>query len=361
MESRVGVALLGSGTVGGGVADLLEARRAQIEARSGVSFTVAGVANRSRDPIALTDDPAVDLVVECIGGTGIALECIERALERGKHVVTANKDAIATQGPRLRALAASRGASLRYEAAVASAIPILGAVAHGLAGDRIIEIAGILNGTCNVMLGLMRAGASFADALAYAQREGFAEADPRSDLEGTDTAHKLAILLQHAFETPVVTERLTRRGITEIGSGIIRRARQHGYEVKLIAYGARDEHGLRAAVGPMLVPFTHPFARIGGVENIVRVRAVAAGLLSFTGPGAGRLPSASAVAGDVVAALRDLATRQVHRPPIARVDESADVTPAFDRFPVFAGLPILTTTSKGETHVGDRSRTLSAV
>lgn len=360
MHSRAGVALLGSGTVGGGVAELLENDRARIESRSGASFALIGVANRRRDPIALVDDPKVDLVVECIGGTGIALECIERALEARKHVVTANKDVIATQGPRLRALAAARGVRLRYEAAVASAIPIVNAVVHGLAGDEILEIGGILNGTCNVMLGLMRGGASFAQALAYAQREGFAEADPHNDVAGIDTAHKLAILMQHAFDAPIVTDRLRRRGITELDSGVIRRARRDGYEVKLAAYARRTPRGLAADVGPVLVPFTHPFARIDGVENIVRVGARHAGTLSFTGPGAGRYPSASAVASDVVAALQDLAQRRVAALQLSGTGVF-DVEPAFDGFPHFAGLPIFTHNQQGETHVGDSSRTLSAV
>src|SRR5579884_4140477 len=158
MESTVGIALLGCGTVGGGVAEMLSQRRAHIQARSGVAYELAGIANRSRDPIELVDDTRVDVVVEAIGGTGIALECIERALDRRKHVVTANKDAIATQGPRLRALAAARGVTLRYETSVASAVPIISTLDHALAGDDILEIGGVLNGTCNFILGKMRDG-----------------------------------------------------------------------------------------------------------------------------------------------------------------------------------------------------------
>lgn len=361
MESTVGIALLGCGTVGGGVADLLSQRRAHIERRSGVSYDIIGVANRSRDPLALVDDPRVDLVVEAIGGTGIALECIERALDRRKHVVTANKDAIATQGPRLRALAAARGVSLRYEASVASAVPIVGTLDHALAGDEILEVGGVLNGTCNFILGKMRDGNSFNQALAQAQKAGYAEADPRNDVQGTDTAHKLAILVQHAFGLPVITPHIRHRGIVGVTSAAVRRARQHGYELKLVGYARRSAESLVADVGPVLVPFTHPFARVTGVENVVRVVGASAGPLLFSGTGAGREAASSAVLGDIVATLRAIAERHDARAVSAYAQSLPSVDSAFDRFPAFAGYPVLTTLSKGDTHVGYSPRTLSAV
>jgi homoserine dehydrogenase len=360
MESTVGIALLGCGTVGGGVADLLSARRAHIERRSGVSYEIVGIANRSRDPLALVDDSRVDVVVETIGGTGIALECIERALDHRKQVVTANKDVIATQGPRLRALAAARGVTLRYEASVASAVPIITTLDQALAGDDLIEIGGVLNGTCNFILGKMREGHSFNEALAQAQQAGYAEADPRNDVQGIDAAHKLAILIQHAFGLPVITPHIRHRGIAGVTSAAVRRARQHGYELKLIAYARKAHTQLVAEVGPVLVPFTHPFARVNGVENIIRVTGASAGPLLFSGAGAGREAAASAVLGDIVAALRAIAERHNTRVVNAGAQQTPAVDAAFDRFPAFAGYPVLTS-PKGDTHVGYSPRTLSAV
>jgi homoserine dehydrogenase len=361
MESTVGIALLGRGTVGGGIADLLASRRAHIERRSGVAYNVLGVASRERNPFELIDDPKVDLVIETIGGTQIALECIERALEQRKHVVTANKDAIATQGPRLRALAAAKGVTLRYEAAVASAVPIVTTLDHALAGDEIVEIGGVVNGTCNFILGKMRDGHSFAEALAQAQEAGYAEADPRNDVEGIDAAHKLAILIQHAFLEPIVTSRIPHRGIANVTTGAVRRARQHGYELKLVAYARKTVDGISAEVGPVLVPFTHPFSKVSGVENIVRVVGASAGPLLFSGAGAGREAAASAVLGDVVAALRAIAEHHGVRRLQSGAIANTSVAPAFERFPAFAGYPVLTTITKGETHVGYSPRTLSTV
>jgi homoserine dehydrogenase len=358
MESTIGIALLGRGTVGGGVAALLDERRPFLERRSGAGYKIIGVAHRQRDPLALIDDPRVDLVIETIGGTGIALECIERALEQRKHVVTANKDAIATQGPRLRALAAAKGVTLRYEAAVASAVPIITTLDGALAGDEIVEIGGVLNGTCNFILGLMRDGHSFSEALSRAQSAGYAEQDPRNDVRGIDAAHKLAILIQHAFRQPVITPRIVHNGIQGVTSASVRQARQHGYELKLIGYARKFEERIHAEVGPVLVPFAHPFAKVGGVDNILRVVGASSGPLFFSGAGAGREPAAAAVLGDVVASLRAIAERHaVHRVP-SSAHTTEPLPPAFDRFPVFAGYPVL---SEGDTHVGFSPRTLSAV
>jgi homoserine dehydrogenase len=360
MESTIGIALLGRGTVGGGVAALLEQRRAALERRAGAQYRLAGTGSRARDPIALIEDRQVDLVVEAIGGTGIALECIERALDLRKHVVTANKDAIATQGPRLRALAAAKGVTLRYEAAVASAVPIVSTLEGALAGDEILEIGGVLNGTCNFILGLMREGHSFSDALGRAQAAGYAEADPRSDVEGTDAAHKLAILLQHAFGQAIVTRAIPHSGISRVTSATVRRARQHGYELKLLALARREGGSVFAQAGPVLVPFTHPFAKAQGVENILRVNGAACGPLYFSGAGAGGEAAASAVLGDIVAALRTIAEHHSVRRTWYEAP-AEPVLPAFEQFPVFAGYPILTSVVKGETHVGQRPRTLFAV
>lgn len=354
MESTIGIALLGRGTVGGGVAELLEQRRAHIERRAGVRYRILGVADRSHDPLQLIDDPRTDLVIECIGGTHIALECIERALEARKHVVTANKDAIATQGPRLRALADAKSVTLRYEASVASAVPIVSTLDHALAGDEIVEIGGVLNGTCNFILGKMRAGSTFGEALAQAQQAGYAEADPRNDVEGIDAAHKLAILIQHAFAQPIVSSRIPRSGITGVTSAAVRRARQHGYELKLVGYARKTSTGIDAEVGPVLVPFAHPFAKVEGVDNVVRVVGISSGPLIFSGAGAGREPAAAAVLGDVAAALRAIAERHGVRRQHLTAYATQPVASAFEHFPEFAGFPVLTAPRYDEQAVAAR-------
>ena len=358
MESTVGIALLGCGTVGGGVAELLQTRRDQIERRGGVRFRVLGIANRTCDPIALVEDSRADLVIECMGGTDVALECIERALERRKHVVTANKDAIATQGPRLRALADAKGVTLRYEAAVASAIPIISILQHALAGEDILEIGGVLNSTTNFILEAMGRGQSFSAALTAAQEQGYAEADPHNDLEGVDAAHKLAILVQHAFGQAVISPRIPRRGIAGISSAEVRRARQHGYELKLVGYARKTESGLSAEVAPVLVPFAHPFARARGIDNVVRVVGASSGPLLFAGAGAGRDPSAAAVVSDVVSAIRAIAEHHsgVH---IAATPLAAPklIEPFFANLPVFAGYPVL----DGRPHEAPASRVAELV
>lgn len=361
VESTIGVALLGRGTVGASVEKLLEHRRGEIERRSDVRYRLAGIASRERDPFALIDDRGVDLLIEAIGGTGVALECIERALELRKHVVTANKDALATQGPRLRALAAAKGVSLRYEAAVAGAIPILGTIDGALAAEEVREVSGVLSGTCNFILDRMREGRSARSALSDAQQHGYAEADPRTDVDGLDAAHKLAILMQHAFGAATVTRDIAYGGIEQVTTSAVRRARQHGYEIKLLALARRSADALSAQVGPVLVPFNHPFAAARGVENIVQISGTACGTLTLRGEGAGGPAAASAVLGDVVAALRTIRERRFEPARVPYHPRVRHVQRAFEQFPVFAGYPIIASQVKGETHVGYSSRTLSAV
>jgi len=347
VQSTVGIALLGCGTVGGGLAERLLHEQASIERRSGVGYSLRGIAIRdphkprphdvpaalfTRDARALVDDPHVDLVVECIGGTGIAAELVERALDRGRHVVTANKDLIATQGPRLRALAARRGVSLRYEAAVAGAVPIVRALEESLASERVSSVTGIVNGTCNAILGAIERGSSYEAALADAQAKGFAEADPSSDVLGADAAHKLAILIQVAFGLAVISPRIRRRGIDGITADDVAVAARAGYRIKLLAHAERTRGGCEAEVAPVWVREADPFARISGPNNAVRVVAREAGELFFSGQGAGRDPSASAVLADVVVALRGVGERHdyVQRTHLHGAPEPAiDVTPAY--------------------------------
>jgi homoserine dehydrogenase len=317
----VGIGLLGCGTVGGGVAHLLAVNATAIARTGGAEFVLRAVAVRDpRKPRQVALDPAlvtgnawsvieredVALVIECIGGTQIAKDLVEHALACGKHVVTANKDLLATHGPRLAALAAERGVTLHYEAAVGGAIPIVRALRDSLAGEEVLEVGGVLNGTTNYILGEMAGGASYAGALAEAQRLGFAESDPTSDVAGIDAAHKLAILMQLAFKRAVTSPSIARRGINEITRDDVSLGARLGWKVKLLGV-ARSGATLEASVTPAFVPERHPFAEPTQAQNCIRVIGRASGSLTFAGSGAGRDPTASAVIGDVIAALRALA------------------------------------------------------
>jgi homoserine dehydrogenase len=356
MNLSVGIGLLGCGTVGAAVADRLARERDAIARRTGVRYELRGVAIRdphkirpssletrlfTRDTRAIVDDPQVDLIVECIGGTTEAAEFVERALDRGRHVVTANKDLLATQGPRLQALAAARGVRLRFEAAVGGAIPIVRTLEDALAGDRITSVAGVLNGTCTSILAAMEAGADYADALADAQRLGYAEADPSNDVDGVDSAHKLALLVQLAFGLAVISPRIRRNGIGGVARRDIARARMLGYRIRLVAAAIRTHDGALAEVGPVLVPDGHEFARTHGSGNVVSVTARDSGTLVLRGAGAGGAATASAVLGDVVTILRAIGERHdVRRRGRTEAPEPAiEVTPFFSALPHACELP----------------------
>ncbi len=311
----VRIALLGCGTVGSGVARLLVNATSSVPARSGVDYWLAGIAVRSlskprpseippglftEDARALALDPSIDVVIECIGGTGVAAEFVVAALEAHKHVVTANKDLLATRGPELRALAAARGVTIAYEAAVGGAIPIVRTIAESLAGEDILEVGGVLNGTTNFILSEMFGGASYAGALAQAQRLGYAETDPTNDVAGIDAAHKLAILAQLAFRRGLVTHEIPRTGITGLVRDDHALAKRAGWRLKLIGCA----RAAASIVTPAYVATDHPFAAPVGPQNCIRVTGRASGSLTFAGTGAGSNPTASSVVGDVVAVLR---------------------------------------------------------
>jgi len=315
----VRIALLGCGTVGSGVARLLIDPAAAVAVRSGIDFWLEAIAVRSvakprsaeipselftEDAARLVEDPQIHVVIECIGGTGVAATLVERALANGKHVVTANKDLLATRGPELRLLASRSGVTIQYEAAVGGAIPIVRTIADSLAGEHILEVGGVLNGTTNFILGEMGAGASYESALEQAQRLGYAEADPTNDVEGIDTAHKLAILAQLAFRRALVTPNVPRTGITKLGREDLSLAKRLDMTVKLVAC-ARLGGSL---VTPAYVRRSHPFAQGTGAQNCIRVMGQSSGSLTFAGTGAGGAPTASSVIGDVVAVLRHIET-----------------------------------------------------
>jgi homoserine dehydrogenase len=339
MECTAGIGLLGCGTVGASVAQRLLNERSAIERRSGIRYDLRGIAVRDlakeRDGIdrslltadarSIVDDPRVDVIVECIGGTHEAAELVERALERGRTVITANKDLIATQGPRLQALASARGARLRYEASVCGAIPIVRMLDESLAGDRIDGIAGVMNGTCNFILCAMEQGAEYGDALAEAQRLGYAEADPSSDVEGRDAAHKLAVLMQLAFGLAIVSPRIRQSGIAHACKRDVARAQMLGYRIRLVAAATRSA----ADVAAVLVPHDHPFASLAGPENIVRVASRDAGELVVRGRGAGGAATASAVLGDVVSSLRALRERHDAGQRGFALDPALELAPLF--------------------------------
>ncbi|MDR1855879.1 MAG: homoserine dehydrogenase [Desulfovibrio sp.] len=320
------LALAGFGTVGSGLGHLLEENADQIRRRSGRSIRIKHILVRNllkarqyaipegamitRDPETLTDDPEVDVLVELIGGIEDAHDLVDRALDHDKHVVTANKALLAEAGDDLFLKAEQRNLILRYEASVAGAVPIVQALKESLAGNRIISLMGILNGTSNYILSEMTtAGIEFADALQQAQRLGYAEADPTLDIDGHDAAHKLALLIRLAFGVNYPCRSIFVRGIRDIASLDISFAREFNYRIKLIGQvrEVRDESGvphLEAGVFPALVQDTFLLARVGGAYNAVRLDANASGPMFFHGRGAGALPTAGAVLADILAIAR---------------------------------------------------------
>jgi len=318
MSRPLSVALAGLGTVGGGVLRLLRDNAEIVTARAGRPIAVTAVSARDRskdrgvpvsglrwydDPVALAGDPAVDVVVELIGGSdGPARALVESAIAAGKPVVTANKAMLAVHGASLAALAEARGVPLAFEAAVAGGIPVIKALREGLAGNRISRIAGILNGTCNYILTQMRErGREFADVLADAQKLGYAEADPSFDVDGIDAAHKLAILAALAFGRPVAFDAVYVEGIRRVSALDIAFAGELGYRIKLLGLAHQAEGGgISARVHPCMVPQSAPIARVDGVFNAVVAEGDFVGRVMLEGRGAGAGPTASAVVADLI-------------------------------------------------------------
>jgi homoserine dehydrogenase len=261
----------------------------------------------------ILSDPAVDVVVECMGGIAPTLAYAEIALRAGKHVVTANKTLVAAYGARLSDLGAAYGGLFRYEASVAAAIPVVSIVRGITASDEIHEIGGILNGTTNFILTSMESGACYQEALEAAQRDGYAEADPSNDVDGIDAAQKLAILAAAAFGVWLPWESIPRRGIREVGPDDIALARRLGCRLKLVATAKRAPGGaVSASVAPAYLPLDHPYSAPRGVENVVRVDARHAGPIIIGGLGAGRAATASAILFDlagIAASPRPLSSR----------------------------------------------------
>ena len=310
-------AILGYGTVGGGVARVMEECAAAAAAAAGDEVSLGYILVRrdypgdpyesrmTRDILAIADDPEVAVVAETMGGTGAAYEYTRLLLEHGKSVVSSNKELVAKHGAELSALARERGVSYLFEASVCGGIPLLLPLARSLSANRIDEVFGIFNGTTNYILTAMASeGRSFSDALCEAQRLGYAEADPTADVEGLDALRKTCILADLAFGQNLDPDSLSAEGITRLTTEDLALAKLLGYRVKLLGRAIRTADGIHAFVAPHLVPETHRLAGVDDVMNACCIRGSAVGETVLSGPGAGRFPTASSVCGDLLEALR---------------------------------------------------------
>ncbi len=316
MTTPLKIAVAGLGTVGTGTLQLLERNAALLERRGGRRIALAAVSARDKrrdrgiglsavrwydDPVAMAADPDIDVVVELIGGDGVARDVVTTALSRGKHVVTANKALLAHHGTELVRLAEVKGVALAFEAAVAGGIPILKALREGLAANNVTRIYGILNGTCNFILTTMReTGREFREVLAEAQKLGYAESDPSFDIDGIDAAHKLALLAAVAFGNAVDFTGVHVEGIRHVSALDIEFAAELGYRIKLLGVARLTEDGLEQRVHPCMVSRAAPIAAIEGVFNAVVVEGDFVGRVMLEGRGAGAQPTASAVVADLL-------------------------------------------------------------
>jgi homoserine dehydrogenase len=303
MSRAFRIGLLGHGTVGGAFAELLPARAAQIEHTTGMRPEIVGVLTRGRGDFAEILE-GCDLVVEVMGGVDPARDYVLRAMRAGRHVVTANKQLLSQHGEELWACAREHGVQLRFEAAVAGVVPVIRVLQESLAAAHVERVHGIVNGTTNYILTEMaRTGASYAEALADAQRLGYAEADPTDDVTGRDAAAKMAILARLAFDTPVHLDQVPFEGIEHITADDLEYARELGLGLKLVGTAERVDGRLSVRVHPAFLYAGHPLAAVHGPYNAVTVESEAITEITMSGPGAGGPQTASAVLGDVVSAM----------------------------------------------------------
>jgi len=338
VKDRIAVGLIGFGTVGTGVAKVLASNAGLIRRRLGVPLDLVKVADLNltadrgitlpagvltANAREVLDDPRIDIVIELIGGYDPAKRFLLEAIAKGKHVVTANKALLAVHGEELFEAASRAGVDIGFEASVCGGVPILRALTEGLAANRIQSLYGIVNGTSNFILTRMtEAGRPFEEVLAEAQKAGYAEADPTFDVAGIDAAHKLAILVNLAFGTPVNFKEIHVEGITGIAPMDIEYATEFGYTIKLLAIakvlgggGGESAMEVEARVHPTMIPNESPLARVGGVYNAIQVTGDAVGDIMLYGRGAGALPTASAVLSDVMDIARNIRTGAVRRVP----------------------------------------------
>jgi homoserine dehydrogenase len=325
------VGLLGIGTVGGGTWEVLHRNAGEIRRRAGRAIRIARVADMDvkkarrlvagraevvADAWSVVRAPDIDIVIELIGGTGIAKALVLEAIATGKHVVTANKALLAKHGNQIFKAAQKQGVMVAFEASVGGGIPIIKALREGLAANRIEWIAGIINGTSNFILSEMRdKGAAFAAVLAEAQAKGYAEADPTFDIEGVDAAHKLTILSALAFAIPMQFAKAYTEGISTLTQADIGYAEELGYRIKLLGITRRAAKGIELRVHPTLVPARRLIANVEGVMNAILVKGDAVGATMYYGAGAGSLPTASAVVADLVDVTRLITADPGNRVP----------------------------------------------
>ncbi len=340
------VGLIGFGNIGAGVVRLLNENSETIRRKVGYGIILKRIADLditsdrgvSVDPSILTtdvneilNDPEITIVIELVGGYEPAKSFVLRAIESGKHVVTANKALLALHGEEIYAAAAVRGVEVQFEAAVGGGIPVLSAIKGNMAGNRFNSIFGILNGTCNYILTRMtQEGADFDEVLQSAQQLGYAEPDPAFDIQGTDTAHKLAVLASICFGTRIDFEAIHTEGITGISGIDISFAAEFGYRIKLLAIGKLSDDGkLEVRVHPTMIPLNNPLADVNGVFNAIRLTGDFVGPVMFYGRGAGQNPTASAVTGDLIAISRSIAAGVQSRraAPLGFIDSTVVAIP----------------------------------
>lgn len=371
MLEPVKVGVLGLGTVGSGTANILSRNADEIARRAGrgIQITIASVRNTknqracdtsaitlTEDPNKVVTDPGVEIVLELMGGTDQACELVLKAINNGKHVVTANKALIAMHGNEIFKHAQEKGVTVAFEAAVAGGIPIIKAIREGLAGNSIQWLVGIINGTGNFILTEMRdKGRDFDDVLKEAQQLGYAEADPTFDIEGIDAAHKLTILASIAFGVPLQFEKVYTEGITEITSADVAYAAELGYRIKHLGIAKRSVNGLELRVHPTLIPHRRLIANVDGVMNAVLVKADALGPSLYYGAGAGADPTGSAVVADLVDVVRALTSD-----PENRVPHLAFQPDALSNIPVLS-MDDVSTAYYLRIHVQDRPGVLADV
>jgi len=331
VKDRIALGVIGLGTVGIGVAqvlasnagpirrrlgvplELVKAADLNLKAARGLSFPSGVLTTNAREVI---DDPQIDIVIELIGGEDPAKQFLLDAMAKGKHVVTANKALLALHGEELFQAASRARVDIGFEASVCGGIPILRALTEGLAANRILSLYGIVNGTSNFIMSRMtEAGRPFDEVLAEAQQSGYAEADPTFDVAGIDAAHKLAILVNLAFGTPVNFKDVFVEGITGIAPMDVVYATEFGYTIKLLAIAKVQDGDIEARVHPTMIPSNTPLARVGGVYNAIQVTGDAVGDIMLYGRGAGSLPTASAVLSDVMDIARNVLTGAAGRVP----------------------------------------------
>ena len=327
----VKVGMLGLGTVGSGTVNVLKRNGAEIARRAGREIIITRASAKdldkkricdtqgiilTTDPMDIINDPEIDIVLELIGGAGLVKDMVLKAIENGKHVVTANKSLIALHGNEIFAKASEKGVIVAFEAAVAGGIPIIKAIREGLSGNQIQWLAGIINGTGNFILTEMRdKGRDFDDVLAEAQALGYAEADPTFDVEGIDAGHKLTILASIAFGIPLQFDKVYTEGITQITRLDVEYAEQLGYRIKHLGIARKTPEGIELRVHPTLIPERRLIANVNGVMNAVVVKGDAVGATLYYGAGAGAEPTASAVVADVIDVVRALTSDPENRVP----------------------------------------------